>query len=100
VNIISDSFHSVWEGLRVDDDMSSRISLLGEPAIVYVDVHVPEIGQAQSLDLVGVGVNHGLVDVAVVAVPGVPAHGRGHAEPILQRSGDLYESHDGDKRKI
>ncbi len=84
MNIISDSFHSVWEGLRVDDDVSSRIPLLGEPAIVYIHVYVPEIGQTQILDLVGVGVYHGLVDVAVVAVPGVPAHGRGQAEPILQ----------------
>ena len=75
VNIIANSFHSVRESFWIDNDMTLRVTFLCKPAVVDIDINVPEVGKAQFLYLICICIDDGLIDIAIVAIPGVPAHG-------------------------
>jgi hypothetical protein len=84
VNVVTYRRHPVWKDLGVHNHMSPRVSLLLEPAIIYVHIVVTQSTQAKVNYTVRIRVYHSLVYIAVVLIPSVPAHRWGQAKAVLK----------------
>ena len=85
MDVVSKGFHATREFYRVGLKVALGITVVCHPAVVDVDVLVPDAGQVQSCEGVGLLHNDLLGDIAVEFIPGVPAHGWRRAEAVVGR---------------
>jgi len=84
VDVLSQCGHAGWEFGSVLNNLIGGFVAVDLPAVIQIDVLVT-LGCQPSADHEIDGLlDEGFVDVAVEAVPGVPAHGGCSGEPVVQ----------------
>ncbi len=99
VQMVAEPGHAVRELRLVDDQTAVRVPALGHPAVVDGHRVVALGGEPGRHERVGVGDDFGLVDVAHVVRPVVPAHGRGERERGVRGRPGLGRHRGGGERE-